>query len=117
MITHVIKLKTDCTLTKLKLYLTRFFKHKINDSRYIFMLLSLKTINNNLIKIGENRVLDLKKNKDTKSYRHHIDLELEATDYFSPSNDDKVNKIIFNYTEISRKEYLNQRKFNKRKYT
>ena len=108
MLSHIIKLRTECNIMKLKLYLTRFFQQEIEDSRYIFMQLSFLTVNNILIKIGENRVLDLKKSKDIKSYRLHI--EEESLVFLSPSYEDKVIRIVINYTEISRKEYLLQNK-------
>ena len=111
MITHVIRLRTECTITKLKSYITSFFKNEIRDSRYIFIQLKLQTVNNNLITIGDTQVLDLKKNKDKRSYRHHIECEYKL--HLSPSNDDKVNRIVFIYTEIPRKEYLRQIKLIK----
>ena len=100
-----MKLRTVCNVRKLKLYLTRFFQQEIADSRYIIIQLKLQTVNDNIIKIGENRILDLKNNKELKNYRRNI--QGESIQYLSPSYENKVNRIIINYTEISRKEYLN----------
>ena len=106
MISHVIKLRTDCNLKKLKLYLSRFFDRQKHDCRYIFIQLKLQTVSENILKIGDSILLDIKKVKNVNGYKDHIDIY--STKYFSNSNDDKVNKIIIEYTELSRKEYMNQ---------
>ena len=106
MISHVIKLRTDCNLKKLKLYLSRFFDRQKHDCRYIFIQLKLQTVSENILKIGDSILLDIKKVKNVNGYKDHIDIY--STKYFSNSNDDKVNKIIIEYIELSRKEYMNQ---------
>ena len=104
MISHVIKLRTDCNLKKLKLYLNRFFDKQLSDSRYIFIQLKLQTENNNIIKIGNYTLLDIKKVKKINSYKNSIDGD--AIKYFSqPKDEDKVTRVVIDYIELSRREY------------
>ena len=107
MISQVIKLRTDCSINKLKQYITRFFKIQINESRYILIQLKFQTVNNNIIKIGDVTTIDIKKVKDIASYKTTI--EDDAIKCLN-NKDDKVIKIHINYTELSRKEYLNFKK-------
>ena len=108
MISKIIKLRTDCNITKLNAYLLRFFKKQIQDCRYIFIQLKFQSVNDNIWDVGDFTLMDLKKNKDIKSYKEVI--KNDTIKYLS--SEDKVNKIIIEYRELTRKEYLNHLQIN-----
>lgn len=104
---HIIKLKTNCNLFRLKLYITRFLKKPTLKSRYIILQLKFYTINNNIINVGKEYILDIKNLADVKTYRFNI--ELLSSKYLE-GYEDTVNKIVIDYSEITRKEYLSYKK-------
>lgn len=107
MISYVIKTRSECNTTKLSYYISRFFKKGPFDSRYNYVQLNFYTVDNKTIPIGENYLLDIKKDAEVKSYKFYI-LQQYTHNYLNTKNSSsKIEKVVFNYTKSSRKEYQN----------
>ena len=103
MITHVIKLRTVCTARKLSIYITRFFKNGHFESSYYSFQLKFYTANN-IYLIGEEYLLNIKKDLEIKSYKFYIN-QLYLHDYLENHNE-KIEKIVFTYVKRTKSEYL-----------
>ena len=66
---YVIKVITVFDKNKMKVYLNQFFRKATFYSRYINVQLKFYTANNDIIKIGDNYLLDIKKPTEIKSFK------------------------------------------------
>ena len=107
MISYVIKVRKQCNKIRLTYYVKSFFKKGLFNSRYIYVQLKFHTADNNIISIGDNYILDIKKNREVKSYLFYI-LQYFCHNYLTENKNDKLDKDVFYYTETTRKEYLSQ---------
>ena len=102
MLSHVIKTSTECNVRRLSYYISSFLKRAEFSSRYNSIQLKFYTVNNDIIPIGDSYLLDIQNKLELKTYRFYI-IQNFIHDY---PNKEKVNKIVFNYINRSRKEYL-----------
>ena len=104
MISHPIKLRTECTSGKLSYYIFRFFKKGNFVSRYNSIQLYFHMEDNSIIPVGRNYMLDINSELEVKSYRFYL---MQHFTHNFKDNSSKIVKIVFNYVKVSKKEYLN----------
>ena len=103
MISYVINTSTECNTKRLTYYISSFFKRAQFSARYNSIQLKFYTVNNNIIPIGENYLIDIQNELEIKTYKFYLIQNF----IHSYSNNDKVNKVVFYYVKVSKKEYSN----------
>ena len=97
----IIQIRTLISIKKLRYYISRFVNSSHFKSKYVSVNVSLYTVENTEIKLSETQYIDLKNKYDLKSLYFIIIqnfLNLDKKDYF--------NKIVFNYQELNKDNYL-----------
>lgn len=101
MITYVIHTYSKIDNKKIRYYITRFIKSGNFNTRYIEVEFCLYDENNNMTVIGKTHNLDTKDNNKIETYIFLIRQNLLTYEI-----NNKINKVVFKYRELSRKEYL-----------
>ena len=104
MISHVIELRTSLSKEKLLTYITRFLSTHSFKSRYLIIKINLHSHNNIIVPIGGNYFIDLKNASEVKSFKFYIK-QYYVYNYLTQTDIPEVRRIVFNYTEITKKEY------------
>ena len=104
MISYGINVRSFFDKKKLAVYLTRFLSSKQFKSRYIKCSLSFRTTDINNVRVSDFHILDLKNSDEVKSFRFHMHSSYQN---FLLKNNSSIRDVMFNYIEISRKQYLN----------
>ena len=107
MISYIINIRSVCNKKKIVSYISRFLKSGEFNSRYIYVQLKFLTDNNNMILIGDKYLLDTQNDREIRTYRFYI-LQYYSFNYLIENEDKKIIKVVFDYSEATRKEYLSQ---------
>ena len=97
----IINIRTVINSRKIRYYISRFLNNDLFKSRYIQVQVEVISENNNNIKIGNEFLLDLKNQLEIKSF-----IFLIEQNYFSYNIEDKINKIVFKFKDLKKKDYL-----------
>ena len=101
MTTFIINVRSEINNRKIKYYVSRFVNCDYFN-RYIQVEVLVYS-ENEAIKIGNDYyVLDIQNTLEIKSF-----IFLIQQNFASHTFNEKINKFVFKYTELKRKEYLN----------
>ena len=106
MVSHAFTNRSTFDNRKLSVYMYRFFKNIKTKSRYIKSYVSLKTNDNNIFKLTDLYVIDLKKQDEVKTFKHNI--YSNYNDFTKINQTKTIDNVIFNYIVLNRKQYLDQ---------
>ena len=104
MISHVIELRTSLSKEKLLTYITKFLSTHSFKSRYLIIKINLHSDNNIIVPIGGIYFIDLKNASEVKSFKFYIK-QYYVYNYLTQTDIPEIRGIVFNYTEITKKEY------------
>ena len=90
--TFIVKLKSELNKNKLRVIITRFLRITPFKTRYVNVQLKLYTLNNTIINVGENFILDVKKEDEIKNFKLYIEHNYLS---FSLKNKDWINFGLF----------------------
>ena len=96
MISFVIKVRSQLNIKKLSVYISRFLKS--TKSRYVSVQLLFYTAENKIAPIGNKYLLDLHNEQEVKTYKFYI----QQYYIYNYSNDEPVNKVVFNYIDADK---------------
>ena len=104
MVSYVIRVRSILDKNKARIYVARFLKSKDFKSRYL--MLSVLVHNENSIKtILENTVLNTKNQKEVRTLKFNV-TENILINFPSSELRESINKVVFSYKEINKKDYL-----------
>ena len=104
MISHVIKLRSSCTKDKIINHINNFLTRVDFKTRYLSIQLSFVDENGKDIKIGDPYFLDIKSEREVKTYKFYI-IQYYVYNYLPENEATNISKLIFSYTECNRKQY------------
>ena len=99
-----INIRSEVNVKKLKYYISRFLSSNKSKSRYIKVEVVLQS-ENNKFQIGNSYYININNEIDRKSFQFLI-----IQNFYANNIEGKINKIIFNFVELTKNDYLNYKK-------
>ena len=104
MVFYVIRVRSVLDKNKIRIYVSRFLKSKDFKSRYLKLNVQVY-FNNSVTTILENLYLDTKNQKEVRTLKFNV-TENILINFPSSELRESINKVVFSYKEINKKDYL-----------
>ena len=101
MIIKVVKLRSDCTISKFETHLNRFIDKVYHKARFIMVEVKLVTKTGAEITLGDGYYMDLNNDGELKSHKYY--LSQFYSDHFEVN---EIINIVFTHVKCTKKIYL-----------
>ena len=110
MVSYVIRVRTAIDKNKARIYVSRFLKS--NDFKSRYLKLSVQVYNENSITtILENLYLDTKNLKEVRTLKFNVNENI-LINFPSSELRESINKVVFSYKEINKKDTVKSNTIN-----